>query len=130
MGAPGKLQHALKLETPLAPEDLLALVELAKTFPAQNATETEMKGIYTRAAPRSTSSGASDQVNGWMLSAGCMTRTRQREENGDGLELASLDFPLVLPPTRPACVIASRPSLESNILTDGCTRSGSVFLAV
>jgi predicted RNA-binding protein YlxR (DUF448 family) len=43
-GAPGKLQHALKLETRIAPEDLNALVELAKSFPAQSATETEMKG--------------------------------------------------------------------------------------
>lgn len=45
LSAPGKLQHALKLESKLALEDLNALVELAKTFPAQNAMETEMKGI-------------------------------------------------------------------------------------
>lgn len=44
IGAPGKLQHALKLETRIAPEDLEALIELAKTFPAANATETEMNG--------------------------------------------------------------------------------------
>lgn len=44
VGAPGKLQHALKLESQIAPEDLNALIELAKTFPANTATETEMKG--------------------------------------------------------------------------------------
>src|SRR6476469_7621146 len=44
VSAPGKLQHALKLERPIAPDDLTVLAELAKTFPAQNATETEMKG--------------------------------------------------------------------------------------
>ncbi len=45
-GAPGKLQYALKMESRIAPEDLNALAELAKSFPAQDATETEMKGIY------------------------------------------------------------------------------------
>lgn len=44
LSAPGKLQHALKLETRIAPEDLNALMELAKTFPATDAMETEMKG--------------------------------------------------------------------------------------
>jgi predicted RNA-binding protein YlxR (DUF448 family) len=47
VGAPGKLRHALKIEGPLAPEDLNQLVELAKTFPAQDAMETEMKGKNT-----------------------------------------------------------------------------------
>jgi uncharacterized protein len=47
VGAPGKLQHALKLETPVAPEDLKLLIDLGKTFPTLNATETEMKGIHS-----------------------------------------------------------------------------------
>jgi predicted RNA-binding protein YlxR (DUF448 family) len=42
--APGKLQHALKLERALLPEEVELLAELAKTFPANDATETEMKG--------------------------------------------------------------------------------------
>ena len=46
VGAPGKLQHALKLQSPLASEDLRALTDLAKTFPVQTTTETEMKGIH------------------------------------------------------------------------------------
>ncbi|HZQ10329.1 MAG TPA: YlxR family protein [Anaerolineae bacterium] len=44
LGAPGKLKHALKLETPIAPEDLNALAELGKTFPTQDALGSEMKG--------------------------------------------------------------------------------------
>ena len=40
IGAPGKLQHALKLDSTIAPADLQALIELAKSFPAQNAMET------------------------------------------------------------------------------------------
>ncbi len=44
-GAPGKLQHALHLETPIAPADLAALIELGKTFPAHQAMETKMEGI-------------------------------------------------------------------------------------
>ena len=32
-GAPGKLQHALKLDSAIAPVDLQALIELAKRFP-------------------------------------------------------------------------------------------------
>jgi predicted RNA-binding protein YlxR (DUF448 family) len=53
VNAPGKLQHALKLETRIAPEDLQALAELAKTFPAQDAPGREMKGQATepRRAP-------------------------------------------------------------------------------
>jgi predicted RNA-binding protein YlxR (DUF448 family) len=54
VNAPGKLQHALKLDTRIAQQDLDALVELAKSFPAQaaneiaaNATETAMKGTYS-----------------------------------------------------------------------------------
>ncbi len=46
LGAPGKLQHALKLETKIAPEDLNVLIELAKSFPALDATETAMKGTH------------------------------------------------------------------------------------
>lgn len=41
-GAPGKLQHALNLQTPISPEDLLALQALAKTFPAQDLSGNEM----------------------------------------------------------------------------------------
>jgi predicted RNA-binding protein YlxR (DUF448 family) len=44
LSAPGKLQHALNLQTPLAPEDLDALAEMAKTLPAQNMSGSEMKG--------------------------------------------------------------------------------------
>lgn len=49
VSAPGKLQHALKLEKAIAPDDLKLLAELAKSFPPQNAMETshsmrEMKG--------------------------------------------------------------------------------------
>lgn len=53
IGAPGKLQHALRLESPIAPQDLIILANLAKTFPALDATETEMKGthIEPRRAP-------------------------------------------------------------------------------
>ncbi|TAH52420.1 MAG: YlxR family protein [Chloroflexota bacterium] len=47
LDAPGKLQHALKLEKPIAPDDLKTLIELGKSFPAQNATETEMKGTHS-----------------------------------------------------------------------------------
>lgn len=47
VGAPGKLQHALKLEGRIAPDDLNALIELANTFPANDAMETEMKGKQT-----------------------------------------------------------------------------------
>lgn len=50
LGAPGKLQHALKLDKPMTPGDLHALMELSKSFPAQDATETEMKG--TQNEPR------------------------------------------------------------------------------
>lgn len=60
VGAPGKLQHALKLETPLAQQDLNALIELAKTFPTLNATETEMKGIYSE--PRRAQMQAAQQT--------------------------------------------------------------------
>jgi predicted RNA-binding protein YlxR (DUF448 family) len=43
--APGKLQHALKLEGPPASEDLSLLADLAKSFPASDAMETGMKGL-------------------------------------------------------------------------------------
>lgn len=41
-GAPGKLQHVLNMQTPIPPEDLLALQALAKTFPAQDLSGNEM----------------------------------------------------------------------------------------
>lgn len=44
LSAPGKLQHALKLETPIAVQDLAALAELSKTFPVQQTAGSEMKG--------------------------------------------------------------------------------------
>jgi uncharacterized protein len=44
LSAPGKLQYALNLKTPLAPEDLDALAALARTFPAQEMSGSEMKG--------------------------------------------------------------------------------------
>jgi len=44
LSAPGKLQHALNLETPIARKDLDALAELAKTFPVQTVTGSAMKG--------------------------------------------------------------------------------------
>jgi len=44
VNAPGKLQHALKLEGPLATEDLQALAQLAETFPADETAGSEMKG--------------------------------------------------------------------------------------
>ncbi len=44
LSAPGKLQHALNLETPIARKDLDALAELAKTFPAQTVAGSAMKG--------------------------------------------------------------------------------------
>ncbi|MBI4675154.1 MAG: YlxR family protein [Chloroflexi bacterium] len=44
LSAPGKLQHALNLQAPLARQDLEALAELAKTFPAQTAAGSAMKG--------------------------------------------------------------------------------------
>lgn len=47
ISAPGKLKHALNLETPLAPEDLNALAEVARTFPAPDATGSDMKGQIT-----------------------------------------------------------------------------------
>lgn len=64
VSAPGKLQHALKLETPLAYQDLMFLAELAKTFPASNAMETEMKGTHTepRRAPKSAAHQDRSQV--------------------------------------------------------------------
>lgn len=40
----GRLEHALKLETPLAPEERAALVELGKTFPARESSEKGMAG--------------------------------------------------------------------------------------
>src|SRR5262245_28338160 len=40
----GKLQHALKLETPIAPEDLVALAELAKTFPSSHVAPVRTEG--------------------------------------------------------------------------------------
>lgn len=59
LGSPGKLQFALKLEAPLARQDLDTLLEMAKTFPASDAMETEMKGKHselrraqTQAAPQ------------------------------------------------------------------------------
>ncbi len=45
--APGKLQHALNMQTPVSPEDLQTLAELAKTFPAQTLSGNEMKGHIT-----------------------------------------------------------------------------------
>src|SRR5690349_11573290 len=39
LSAPGKLKHALNLETPLAPEDLNALQDLARTFPRKTQRE-------------------------------------------------------------------------------------------
>lgn len=47
LSAPGKLQHALKIDTKIVPEDLNLLLELAKTFPALNAMETNMKGTHS-----------------------------------------------------------------------------------
>lgn len=44
ISAPGKLKQALKLEAPIALEDLNALQDLARTFPAQDATGSDMKG--------------------------------------------------------------------------------------
>ncbi|MCC7164773.1 MAG: YlxR family protein [Anaerolineae bacterium] len=60
IGAPGTLKHALKLESALAPTDLQALIELAKTFPAHDATETEMKGTPTE--PRRAPNQAAHQI--------------------------------------------------------------------
>ncbi len=40
LSAPGKLQHALKMETPIAADDLEALREIAKTLPAPAAAPT------------------------------------------------------------------------------------------
>jgi predicted RNA-binding protein YlxR (DUF448 family) len=53
LDSPGKLQHALKLESPIAQQDLVALIDLAKRFPASDAMETEMKGKHSelRRAP-------------------------------------------------------------------------------
>lgn len=39
----GRLEHALKLETPVSPEDYVALVELAETFPPRAAEENRMQ---------------------------------------------------------------------------------------
>jgi hypothetical protein len=44
--SPGKLRHALKLDGPIAAEDLNALLELAKTFPDSNVPGSEMKGQH------------------------------------------------------------------------------------
>jgi predicted RNA-binding protein YlxR (DUF448 family) len=44
LSAPGKLQHALNLQTLPAREDLETLAALAKTFPAQEMSGSEMKG--------------------------------------------------------------------------------------
>ena len=60
VSAPGKLQYALKLEAPLAPQDLVFLAELAKSFPTLNATETEMKGINSE--PRRAHTQAAQHV--------------------------------------------------------------------
>ena len=44
LGSPGKLQHALNMQTPIARQDLETLAALAKTFPAQPMSESDMKG--------------------------------------------------------------------------------------
>ncbi len=57
LGAPGKLQHALNLKTPPSPEDLLALQNLAETFPALKLSGNEMNAQLSgarRAARKTT----------------------------------------------------------------------------
>jgi len=55
VSARGKLTHALKLESPIAPDDLAALLELAKTFPPREAEGKPMNAQITvqrRPAPQ------------------------------------------------------------------------------
>jgi hypothetical protein len=54
--APGKLQHALNMPTPIPPDDLAALQALAKTFPAQDLSGNAMNAQMSepRRAPQKT----------------------------------------------------------------------------
>ncbi|MCG3140028.1 MAG: hypothetical protein HDKAJFGB_01003 [Anaerolineae bacterium] len=57
LGAPGKLQHALNLQTPIPPADLLALQNLVETFPATNMSGNAMNAQLSgarRAARKTT----------------------------------------------------------------------------